>query len=70
MVIYLNIKKDLICLSIVAIVAFCALNVATASEDKYSTTFHNSARHSGDHLPMARDTTPNGQLKWGYMAGG
>jgi len=33
-------RKRLICLSIVAIVVFCALNVATATTSKYSTAIH------------------------------
>jgi hypothetical protein len=37
-------KKGLICLSIIAIVVFYTLNVATASTGNYSTTFHNNIR--------------------------
>ena len=63
-------KKGLICLSIVAIVVFCTLNVATASTGNYSTTFHNNARHTGDHIPMARGCTSNGTLNWNYATEG
>ena len=63
-------KKALICLSIVAIVVFCTLNVATASTGNYSTTVHNNARHTGDRIPMVRGSTPNGRLKWSYVTEG
>jgi outer membrane protein assembly factor BamB len=63
-------KKGLICLSIVAIVVLCTLNVATASTGNFSTTFHNNARHTGDHIPMARDSTSNGTLNWNYATEG
>ena len=53
-----TLKKGLICLSIVAIVLFCTLNVATASKGNYSATFHN-ARYKGDHILMAGGSTPN-----------
>jgi outer membrane protein assembly factor BamB len=55
-------KKGLICLSIVAIVVLCTLNVATASTGNCSTTIQNNARHTGDHIPMARGSTSNGIL--------
>jgi len=70
MVIHLNMKKGLICLSIVAIVVFCTLNVATASTGNYSTTFHNNARHTGDHILMTRGSTSNGTLNWNYVTEG
>ena len=63
-------KKGLICLSIVAIVLFCTLNVATASTGDYSTTFHNNARHTNDHIPMARGSTSNGLSNWNYVTEG
>ena len=49
---------------------FCTLNVATASTGNYSTTFHNNARHTGNHIPMASGGTPNSQLKRSYATEG
>jgi hypothetical protein len=66
----MNIKKALICLSIVAIVVFCTLNVTTASTSNCSTTIQNNARHTGDHIPMARGSTSNGTLNWNYATEG
>jgi len=63
-------KNALLCLSIVAIVMLCTLNVATASTGNYSTTIHNNARHTGDHIPMARDNKSNGILNWNYVTEG
>ena len=59
-------KKALICLSIVAIVVLCTLNVATASTGNYSTTIQNSAQHTRDHTLKARGSTSNGILNWKY----
>ena len=69
-VINLNMKKGLLCLSIIAIGVFCTLNVAVASTSNYSTTFHNNARRNNTHMPMARDSTSNGQLKWNSVTEG
>ncbi|MGB8311664.1 MAG: PQQ-binding-like beta-propeller repeat protein, partial [Halobacteriota archaeon] len=66
----MTMKKALICLSIVAIVVFCTLNVATASTGNYSTTFYNNAWHTGNHIPMARGSTSNGTLNWNYVTKG
>ena len=66
----MDMKKGLICLSIVAILMFCMPNGATASTGNYSTTFHNNARHTGDHIPMARGSTSNGILNWNYVTEG
>ena len=66
----MTIKKALMCLSIVAIVMFCTLNVVTASTGNYSTAIHNSARHTNDHMPMARGSTPNGILNRNYVTEG
>ena len=68
--ILLNMKKGLICLSIVAILMFCVPNGAVASTGNYSTTFHNNARHTGDHIPMARGSTSNGISNWNYVPEG
>ncbi len=51
-------KKALICLSIVAILMLCLPNVATASMGKYSTTFHNNARHTGDYITTSMTSSP------------
>ena len=69
-VIHLTMKKALICLSIVAIVLFCTLNVATASTSNYSATFHNNARHTGDHMLMAKDNASKGISNWNYVTEG
>jgi outer membrane protein assembly factor BamB len=66
MVIHLNMRKGLICLSIVAILMFCLPNVATASMGNYSTTFYNNARHTNGYIPVARSSTLNGILNWNY----
>ena len=66
----MDIKKVMICLSIVAILTLCLPTVAVATTDKYSTTFHNNARHTGDHIPMARGSTSNGTLNWNYVTEG
>jgi len=66
----MTMKKGLICLSIVAIVLFCTVNVATASTGNYSPTFYNNARHTSDHIPMARGSTSNGTLNWNYATEG
>jgi len=60
----------MICLSIIAILMFCVPNVATASMNKYSTTFHNNARHTGGYIPMMREHTSNGILNWKYATEG
>ncbi|HYA60493.1 MAG TPA: PQQ-binding-like beta-propeller repeat protein [Candidatus Acidoferrum sp.] len=66
----MTMKKGLICLSIVAIVVFCTLNVATASTGNYSTKFCNSARHTDAHLLIALGSTANGISNWLFVAKG
>ena len=63
-------KEAVICLSIVATVVLCTLNVATASTGNYSTTFYNNARHTGDHMLMTRYSTSNGTLNRNYVTEG
>jgi len=64
--ILLNMKKGLVCLSIIAILMLCLPNIAVATTSKYSTTFHNNVRHTGDYIPMARGNTSNSILDWKY----
>ena len=45
-------------------------NVAVASTGNYSTSFYNSARRIGDHIPMARGRTSNGISNWNYVTEG
>ncbi|MGB8312174.1 MAG: hypothetical protein WCE81_09985 [Halobacteriota archaeon] len=66
----MDMKKALLCLSIVAILTVCVPNVAAASTGNYSTSFHNSARRIGDHIPMARGRTSNGISNWNYVTEG
>ena len=64
-------KKAIISLSIIAILTICMFNsVAAASTGNYSTTFHNNARHTGDHIPVARGSSSNGTLNWNYVTEG
>ncbi|HXY87637.1 MAG TPA: hypothetical protein VEG44_04295 [Candidatus Acidoferrales bacterium] len=61
----MNMKKALICLSIVAILVFCVPNVAVAltsnfSTCNYSTSFCNNARHTTDCSPTARGSPSRG----------
>ena len=60
-------KKGLICLPIVTIVVFCTLNFATASTGNYSTSFHNSARCTGERTLMEMDSTSNGMSNQNYV---
>jgi len=66
----MNVKNQLVCLLIVALLILCVPKVAVASTGNYSTLFHNSARNNGNHISMARGNTPNGILNWKYTTKG
>jgi len=66
----LDMKKGLICLSLVAMLMFCVPNVAVASTSNDSTTFHNNARHTSDRILIARGSTSNGTLNWNSVTDG
>ena len=63
----MNVKNQLVCLLIIAILTLCVQNVAVASTGKYST---DNTRHKGDHVSMASYSTSNGLLNWHYTTGG
>jgi len=58
------------CLSIITIVGFCTLNVATTSTGIFLITSHYNTRHTSDHIPMAKDSASNGAQNWNYVTNG
>jgi len=63
----MNMKNGLICLSTVAIIVFCTLNVTTATTGNYSATFHNNAGQTVDRIQIARSNPSTGILHWNYI---
>jgi hypothetical protein len=66
----MNVKNQLVCLLVIAILTLSVPNVAIASTSNYSTTFHNNIRHAGDYSRAAKGNTTHTAAVWSKRSDG